>query len=279
MKIYLLVVTSDSSLRQYVGTQKHRTFPEDSLRRGFFSSFKVRAIVNAVDARDFNNSSELEALVADRANDIDCLLIMIDKDRACLAEDIRSAAMVCEIDTARAIKSYQNYLHERLGKLVKALNCLAPLFNDGTDSVLLSLPLRNFKCSALSDLDCHIMNDPCSPELSNLIDVKLQRVRRRVRPRKKSNYKTKYAVDGQKRFFVFGKEHHSLPETGAPHRTYCKINANFRFGCRIDHDRHYNVSEGESDKTHVSGQFFDCHGQEHTVKGKTHINMFSNDYF
>ena len=51
------------------------------------------------------------------------------------------------------------------------------------------------------------------------------------------------------------------------------------FGCRIDDKRHYNVSEGDGDKTRISGEFMDCHDDKHVVTGVTHINMFSNDFF
>lgn len=279
MNIFLLVVTSDREFRDYVGIQKHMVFPRDSLKKGFLADRKVRPFVNAVDVQDFQTSSQLENFIADRSGDADCLLLMIDHDKAALADDIRAAALVCEIDNERAAKNYQNFLHDRLGRLIKTISFLARHFHDGSDSVLLSLPLRNFKSSALSELKSEIADDPCSTKLLNSVEANLQLLRRRVRPRKKTGYKIKYAVDEQERFFVFGKEHHSLPGTGSPHQKYCILNAYFRFGCRIDHTRHYNVSEGESDTTQVSGQFLDCHGQVHKVKNRTHINMFSNDFF
>lgn len=279
MNIFLLVVTSDGSLREFVGTQKQRAFPQDAFRKGFLADRKVRPIVNAVDAQDFKSSGDLDAFVLSRVGDSDSVLILIDQERANLAQNIRTSALVCEIDNARAARNYQNFLHDRLSKLSKVINYLARHFHDGADSPLLSLPLRNFKCSALDELKGQMADDPCSTEVSNCVDTSLQTLRRRVRPRKKTTFKTKYAVDDQERFFVFGKEHHSLPDTGAPHRDFCNLTARFRFGCRIDHTRHYNVSEGEGDKTTISGEFQDCHGEKHKVAGKTHINMFSNDFF
>ena len=248
MNIFLLVVTSDVSLREFVGTQKQRAFPK-------------------------------EAFVASRVGDSDSLLILIDQEKAKLAQDIRTAALVCEIDNTHAAKHYQNFLHDRLGKLAKVIDYLARHFHSGSDSPLLSLPLRNFKCSALDELNRQMASDPSNLQVLNCVDTSLKGLRRRVRPRKKTNFKTKYAVDDQKRFFVFGKERHSLPDTGAPHRDFCNLTALFRFGCRIDHTRHYNVSEGEGDKTTISGEFQDCHGEKHKVTSKTHINMFSNDFF
>jgi hypothetical protein len=43
--------------------------------------------------------------------------------------------------------------------------------------------------------------------------------------------------------------------------------------------RHYNVSETEGDRTTIEGEFLDCHNNAHSVSGRTHLNMFSNDYF
>ncbi len=279
MSIFLVVVTSDRALRHYVGTQKHRVFPRDSIKNGLPSTRRASPIVNAVDANDFTTSGELEALIADKVDPVDNLFILIDSDRKHLTRNIQSAALVCDIDRARAVKSYQNYMHERLGKMLKTIKYLGRYFLDGGDGALLSLPLRNFDCVALENVKMQIADDPCSKDLARNIEANFQLLRRRVRPRKKSTYKTKYAVDDQKRFFVFGKEHHALPGTGAPHQIYCMLNARFRFGCRIDHTRHYNVSEGESDRTQISGRFFDCHGEVHQVRRQTHINMFSNDFF
>ncbi|PVZ46394.1 hypothetical protein DD556_12440 [Phaeobacter sp. JL2872] len=279
MEILLLVATRDDSLRQFVGAQKNKTFPQEAFKRGFLAQRKVRQVVNAVDVREFTTSDDLEAFVEQRLGSADGLLLLIDQESAGLAKCIRSAALVCEIDVTRASRNYQNFLHDRLSKLAKTINYLARHFNDGSDAPLLSLPLRNFKCPALAGLQETIAADPCNSQIADSVDASLQRLRRRVRPRKKTSYKTKYAVDDKERFFVFGKEKHALPDSGAPHRRSCKLNSCFRFGCRIDDTRHFNVSEGEGDTTTISGEFTDCHGDKRSVAGGTHINMFSNDFF
>ena len=279
MEIFVLVATRDASLREFVGTQKHRAFPREAFSRGFLADRKVRQVVNAVDVQEFNTPDDLEAFVEERRGSADGLLLLIDQENADLAKFIRSTALVCEVDVARASRNYQNFLHDRLSKLAKVINYLARHFNDGSDAPLLSLPLRNFKCSALAELRENIAADPCNSQIADCVDKSLQKLRRRVRPRKKTTYKTKYAVDDSERFYVFGKEQHSLPDTGPPHRYSCKLNSCFRFGIRIDDTRHFNVSEGEGDTTTISGEFTDCHGDKRDVSGGTHINMFSNDFF
>ena len=280
MKILLLVVTRDYSLRQFVGKKKHSAFPREAFNRGFLAEQKVHFVANAEDVGKFATPDDLEAFVGSRIGDADSLVLLIDQERANLARYMRSAALVCEIDIASASKNYQNYLHGRLSKLARVIDYLTRHFNDGKNSELLSLPLRNFKCSALADLKNQIAEDPCNWQVANsCIDTCLQTLRRRIRPRKNTSYRTKYAVDDIKRFFVFGNEHHALPDTGPPHRYSCKVSSCFRFGCRIDDKRHYNVSEGDGDKTRISGEFMDCHDDKHVVTGVTHINMFSNDFF
>jgi hypothetical protein len=88
-----------------------------------------------------------------------------------------------------------------------------------------------------------------------------------------------YTIDDQFRFFVYGKETHARFGTGEPHKPYCELAGHFRFGQRIDALRHYNVSETEGDRTTIGGNFLDCHNTSHDVSRRTHLNIFSNDYF
>lgn len=53
----------------------------------------------------------------------------------------------------------------------------------------------------------------------------------------------------------------------------------FRFGRRIDAQRHYNVSETEGDDTHVTGDVANCHGVIRKAPTDTHLNMFCNDFY
>ena len=87
----------------------------------------------------------------------------------------------------------------------------------------------------------------------------------------------KHIVDDNYHAYEYGKEEHARMATGSPHKTSCYISGRFRFGKRINSLRHYNVSS--VDKNTISGNFHDCHHDNHEVRSVTHLNMFSNDYF
>lgn len=78
-------------------------------------------------------------------------------------------------------------------------------------------------------------------------------------------------------WFEFGHERHAKPSTGGDHDLLCDLKANFRFGCRIDYQRHYNASL-ENNRA-IDDYFYDCHNEiKLLIRNKTHLNIFSNDY-
>jgi hypothetical protein len=178
-----------------------------------------------------------------------------------------------------ANESSMNFFHRIIGKLLRVFGSLVSKFKNGDDRQLLSLPLRNFHAPELAEI-ARLCRDKCfDPNFNNDLDRQLSVLRMRRRPRRRSSFNIMYTVDDRSRFFVYGKETHARLGTGEPHKPYCELAGSFRFGQRIDALRHYNVSETEGDRTTIEGGFLDCHNTSHSVKGRTHLNMFSNDYF
>ena len=164
-------------------------------------------------------------------------------------------------------------------RMLRAFGTVLDKFRRGDDGKLLTLPLRNFKAQELAEIARLCREVHSSGNFSDDVEKQLAGLRARVRPRRKSSYKTKYMVDDLERLFAYGPETHARFATGEPHKPSCEVAALFRFGVRLDESRHYNVSETEGDHTKIEGDFPDCHGEVHPVRGKTHLNMFANDYF
>lgn len=279
MSLTLLIFSSDKNLREFSAKRKSSVFPEGSISSSIFSGFEIS--VNSFDMEKFQSKEKLESMVLRRSKEATHIILMIDQDQTHWASNITASAMVIGIDpsTNKNNNNYQNYFYSKLSKAIKTFNFLNTMFSNLSDSVLLSLPLRNFSGSDLESLKNQFECQDSISDIQSSFDKEMKKLRSRVRPRKKSRYKDKYAVDDRERFFVFGKEEHSLPDTGGDHSSYCEFNSHFRFGFKINQKRHYNVSEGEKDQTTISGNFIDCHGTIKYESGKTHLNMFSNDFF
>lgn len=280
MNITLIVVSESRSLRRFLGDTKSTVIPPNSLKKGYLAKFVVNTQVNAVDPADLLMPQDLEKLVLRRSDRANFVIVLIDESKVGLASNIRNSAFIDVITPQEAERSPQNYLWLRLARIVKAINYLAPMFGRVPDYEILALPLRNFIAPELNEI-CRIISQiRDEPDFVGRVDSQMKLLRRRVRPRSRSSMHTQYAVDDKSRFFVFGKELHSRPETGRGHFPYCVVASRFRFGARIDDRRHYNVSQGERDTTHVDGEYCNCHGiSNREKKNPGHLNMFSNDYY
>lgn len=154
-------------------------------------------------------------------------------------------------------------------------------FDDFNTLRIMCLPHLNFDSEELRCL-CDIYKNLFK---TNKLDVdKLERciskLLKRKRPKKKSSFPNQYIFDDRGYGFEFAMEKHSLVERSIPpHTSLCVLNGIFRFGQRIDRNRHYNVTKGEKDKEKVSGKFINCHEIEEEIKEESHINMFPNGFF
>ena len=227
-------------------------------------------------------AEDLHRFFLREATEFDACLILVGNAYTACAEAIRTAAHVVSIDEQRFGGSLKNGFHAVLSKALKSLYRNREQFARHNDAQLLTLPLRNFAAPELVEIARLQSCESGKLILAESIERQMVRLRRRVRPRKRTAFNTRYAVDENNRFFSFGHERHGAAATDAPHLPSCTFAARFRFGIRIDEQRHFNVSETEGDITHVSGDFIDCHDQPHCVASGeklTHLNMHANDYF
>lgn len=278
MKIFIGLVTADTAMSNYFSTKKDGVVPKDSLRRGFFMDRTPAVSVASYQPKGPPSKESVEKFLFSRIKDFDACIVLVDAGWENFIANLKTSIFT-HVFTPAQVANYQNFFHQLIAQSLRSLGQLLVKFENANDVELLSLPLRNFKAGELIELTRLFQTDHPRPDFINLIDRQLSELRKRVRPRRRSEFKTTYAVDDMNRFFSYGKERHSRFATGDDHEPHCEIAGHFRFGRRIDSGRHYNVSETEGDKTHIRGLFFDCHGEQHDVKDKTHLNMFANDYF
>lgn len=279
MTLFIGLVTPDERLRAYFGKGKVGVIPPEALKRGAWQGREPNVTTLAWAPADDISSTALERFLLSKARDCTACVLLVDSDWAHLVKDVRTAVFVSTFEAAASAENPQNFFFGLLSRTLKGFGQVLAKFKNGDDAQLLTLPLRNFNAVELAEIATICGAGPAPVALSNEVDQRLALLRKRVRPRKKSKYKTLYAVDDDDKFFVYGKEKHSQFDTGTPHRPSCEMAALFRFGARLAERRHYNVSKTEGDLTSIAGSFPDCHGQLHPVKQRTHLNMFANDYF
>ena len=108
------------------------------------------------------------------------------------------------------------------------------------------------------------------------LDTILAKFRDRQHPKRKSGYQDAYLVDDRAKHFRLGLEHHAHADTGPPHTRLCRLSNGHRFGCGFKSEQHYNVS---MERDRMTGTYPDCHGVNQAGEARTHLNMFSNDFF
>lgn len=279
MRFFICLVTPDQKLRRHFGRGKNGVIPPEALARGPLANANPQLTIVSWEPSAPISKLELERFLLQGSREHDACLLIVDNTWQDHVNEVRNATFVVPFEAAAATANPQNFFFGILGRTFRNFAQLIAKFSRYDDSKLLALPLRNFRADELTEIARLCNEEPLSSDLSNNVESCLAQLRARVRPRRKSAYKTKYAVDDAARFFVFGEERHAQFSTGDPHGPSCEMAGLFRFGIRLDHERHYNVSETEGDRTKIKGDFKNCHDEILSVKNKTHLNMFANDYF
>ncbi len=278
MKVWICIVSPMESIRDFVGSRKTGIVPAEFFDARKFGGRTLRVRVSTF-VPDVSPPSQeaVEGFILEQVADEDSVIVVYDEVWMHLIENLRVSCFCVPLGNINERSNLQNHFHKLMATALKNWWQVKQRFLESKDIKLLSLPMRNFQADELLELANAVR--AAQPELTNAMQAGLKRLRARLRPRKRSARKTVYSVDDAKRFYIYGHEKHSLPETGGGHGSSCAINAQFRFGCRIDGERHYNVSESEGDRTTISGNFVNCHDTENHEKRDTHLNMFASDMY
>lgn len=279
MKIYVCFISTATNLNESFVQIGEALIPKEIRQRlPKKSSFKF-------DAFNPNRSKAGYAIdkhILEASKGFDFILGLIEIGLASACENIRYALLSAIIDPAEAsTASINNFFSSRLTKLFKATLFTIDKMSSAEVKQAMQLPIRNFIATELQDLCNAYRNDILKNTFQNNSKQFIFKISRRRIPRRESNFKDKYFIDDEDKYFIFGKESHEILPTGSPHLAHCELNGNYRFGMKILTDKHFNVSQGDSDKTYIYGDFQNCHNETINVtksSNRTHLNMFSNDH-
>lgn len=279
MKLAIILVTQNEALRDYFALKKGAIVPYDALNRGYYKD--IRPVVSLFNLLVSNQTTaaDVEEFLASRVLDEAASIVLVDLVSAHLLTNVRNSLLVAVLREPGHNPNYQNYFHPQIAQAIRGLGQTLSRFKSFDNFKLMALPLRNFRGADLDELARVHREEWSQANFGDLIEAQLVNLRKRVRPRRRSEYKNVYAVDDNGRFFIYGFEKHSRQATGGNHRASCELAANFRFGNKIESEKHYNVSETEGDNTTIEGTFYDCHGEPHIEDRKSHLNMFASDFF
>lgn len=273
MKIFAALVSSDERLCTYFTGLVGKAFPPDALNRSVYMGRRIEVVTLGLSSG--LAGPEVARRLVNGARSSECFLLFVENGCQGLIGRLRNAALVTEFSSIDMDKSPRNAVNALAGK---ALRSFAVIWSNRGDD-LVRLPARNFISPELDALLECCRDHANVAGFGESFERRLARLRERERPRRKSSYKTKYAVDDEGKFFNYGIEKHARFDTGRPHDEYCELQGLFRFGSCVDKDRHFNVSKGEGDETYIAGDFPNCHDNVVSVPGHTHLNMFCNDFF
>lgn len=208
----------------------------------------------------------------------DGLVVLHSHDAASHITSIRDAIFASAFDEHTYIENRDNFLVRSFGRLIKNLLALSEKVRSKTCMEAAILPSHNFDSDAFRAFLRLCQEETDKASFPNKISPALKAVTKLRGPRRRSTYPTKYFRDDREIHFNYGHEVHSSFETGGSHRASCSLRGLFRFGIPLEQQRHFNVVASE-EGTPLSGSYQNCHSDTITFTDRTHLNMFSNDFF
>lgn len=253
---------------------------------GFLKQHGITCDLVPLQDAELRSLVESDQLIRDREGFDGYVLLLEQGLEVVVNRNVRIVALTCIFDAIHGpITSPQNVVTRDVVRAVRIFRSIKNTVQ--SDLGIWRLPIKNFISHNFQGFVGHMVNgiqlSRAGDQLLNEVQAHLQLMRRSlIRPRRQSNYPTKYCVDDRTKFFELGHEVHARIDTAHPHGSLCVALNSFRFGIKLSEEHHYNVSTGEGDRTTISGAFTGCHGEDRVVREgerRTHLNMFSNDFF
>ncbi len=283
-RIVIIVATPDASLERIIVQRREQLIP-DAIRRKTHNSidgnrvtiscFLVKSHARAKDLIEFVDN------LCDR--NVSGIILAIDYRLVALVELLRSTFFVISYSQDGMI-NFGNFFGSIITRALRDYRILSHKFDDTKFRKLFTLPLRNFKAPELNKLVQVCAASNSGKGFADRLDAALRALRERQKPKRyEDNPSHVYLVDDEGKHFQLGHERHARAETAIPpHNDLCRINNVFRFGHRFDSELHYNVSKDENSRQKslgMIGSYLNCHDSEIPGQGRTHLNMFPNDFF
>ncbi len=281
--ILLLFLTKSEQLNDYINSGK-KIWPEDYVKKRMETAI-CRSFLckNNAEGLDF-----IEGEMRNKINELTGVIVFCDNSiHKEVMPKLGCSVLISELgDYSNHLDGSVNtkqYLEDQITVVLKVYFWIRASFESGFGEIL-RLPIRNFNDSDFKKICRKISKVPLSgnvaeqmEELSKAFSMLKRKVRK---PKRRPHTSQKFYVDEKDYFFEYGKETHAQHEIDKVkgHDFVCDISARFRFGIKIDERKHFNVCKGDKVNSSIEGIFEDCHGADITIKKRTHINMFSNDY-
>ncbi|MCA8464333.1 hypothetical protein [Burkholderia cepacia] len=214
-----------------------------------------------------------------RAESISGVVVLYEDSLSATVDDVRDAIFAAEVPKIGYVENIRNFLIGKYAVLLGNYGELVSKFRDGSRGQAASLPLKNFDSDEFRDLVMVCRVRSLEKTFRNDLDARVNKLMKLRGPKRRSSYPHIYFRDSAGRYFQFGHEVHSRYETGEGHNAMCVVNGRYRFGGSLDQERHFNVTIGDSDKKKlITCNLPNCHHEIVSVKDRSHINMFSNDF-
>jgi hypothetical protein len=281
MKVLVCVVSSQENIIESVGRQRDRLIPQELFKNKKGPDYPMNFKVSLFDPTTSKIGFEKFLLHASKG--MEAVILLVESRHSNLIASVANAVFATTFDTQdERVENFKNFFGNYFSPLFRHFFfAVKSLMSDAVNEQAMMLPLRNFEADELRELARLSREESIAGNFVRDFEAAVANVMKRRLPRKRSNRKTKYFIDDKDMHFVYGHEIHARFDTGDPHVAACVFNGNFRFGRSIDTSRHYNASFGYGDDTNIAGDFPDCHGALKKVtksEGRTHVNMFANDF-
>lgn len=276
MKLFLNLISTDQSLCRFYIKEQEKLIPKDILSKPVIRQLNAKFIFGAFNPLNEENLKLEQHLIADTLK-YDGVILLVDVNSLPLHAILYSSYFIVSMDVKHGTK-LRNAFHSKLTRALKNYACLYSVMSRSESEQVMSLPIRNFKAPELESLVKVFRNRCDDGQFQDLLGFHLEELKKRKTPRRSTNAPEAYLVDDENNYFRKGHEKHARMPTGKPHNEFCEISGKFRFGKKIDSERHFNVMR-ERRRDKISGFFQDCHDSIAEVKQESHLNMFSNDYY
>lgn len=190
-----------------------------------------------------------------------------------------------DIDITGNNTLYCNQMKQQMAKGIRALFSLRDKFADKALLPIMRLPRKNFHSTHLHNLYTEIEKGIFNNNTVQKYIYDFSNNHRKPK-RRTSNKQVKFFEDARNLYFLLentssGNNGHGIHRPTVnqnEHNITCILNDSFRFGYRIDHRLHFDVSKNEGQNIPNSIPFRNCHDKIMSFKEKDHLNIFSNDF-
>ena len=280
MRLIIIVASPEVEVEQVVRERKESLIPEP-LRRNAYQSMNNERVTLSHFYADENtdHTQTVEHIKSLITPDVKGVLMVSDLRIKKSISPLEEIVFANYFTMSAPIASPTNFFGSILNRALKDYRAFCSRFDDMKYRKAFTLPLRNFKSQELVNLRRICSSSIELPSFADRLDLTLKRLRETQKPKQRRNAQEVYFVDSDGKHFALGHERHAQADTSIPpHTDLCVLSNQLRFGRLFDGKRHYNVTKAHPHGT-MDEHYPDCHSSFKSGEGKTHLNMFSNDFF